>query len=481
VPKKVWHGGREGNSQQLWFREVDAGWEKVHDDPTYKTTADDIDAVIRFVYQPVRDDGIQGNEVMVECGPVKAAHPIVKNVRITQNQRGLIEVHGDYFGGIEGRSFFVWRTYKDDGTTENSGKSIEHELRPTDELIGKTMDVVYVPARSDGMLGAPVISPNKIVVEGLPGVLSAEIMVKHGKLMVGNPIRCRAKTSAGSKAKYHWSRGDSTTWEQIPTATGPEYVLTEDDNGFKMLCSVVAVNAKGWSSATYSASTLTPVLPAEKRILLDETNWIVIGGTPKVVSGVLLSTQLKLESLANAKLTWQRHIDGSWVNIKADDAYQTTCNDIGYRLRAVAADGTATQPTNPVEPHQAVLSCTRNWIKLKNCCFVGKSKPGAVRWAVQLHDSGITMTNRNKTQKSSKWPLIQAEAVEGTCDELVLWMDPATKFTLQPMLPDKRLQDVLGEQNVRDFIVLVVNGTREFCTTESVPEISLCRPHCRYE
>jgi hypothetical protein len=59
VPKKVWHGGHEGNSHQRWFREVDAGWEKVHEGPTYKTTTADIDAVVRFVYQPVRDDNIQ--------------------------------------------------------------------------------------------------------------------------------------------------------------------------------------------------------------------------------------------------------------------------------------------------------------------------------------------------------------------------------------------------------------------------------------
>jgi hypothetical protein len=481
VPKKVWHGGREGNSQQLWFREVDAGWEKVHEGPTYKTTSADIDAVIRFVYQPVRDDDVKGNEVTVDCGPVNAADPIVKNVRITQNQSGLIEVQGDYSGGTEGMSLFVWRTCKDDGTTENVGKSIERELTPTDTFIGKTMDVVYVPVRADGLAGAPVVSPNRIVVEALPSVLSAELMVKHGKLKVGNPMRCRAKLSAGSKAKYQWSRGDGTAWEHIPTATGPEYVLTEDDRGFKMLCSVVAVNAKGWPSARYSASTSTHVLPPEKRILLDQTNWIVVGGTPKVVSGVLLSTRLKLESLAKAKLTWQRQVDGSWVDVRTDDVYQTTCNDIGYRLRAVAANGMATEPTNPVELQQVVLSCARVAIKGRNCCFVGRSNPSAVRWTIQFHDSGITMTNRNKTQKSSKWPLVQAEAVEGTCDEMVLWLDPATKFTLQPVLLDQRLQDVLGGQNVRDFIVLVVNGTREFCVTDSVPEISLCRPHRRFE
>jgi hypothetical protein len=459
VPTKTWRGGTERGSKLQWFRQTNSGWEFVCSDATYQTSLKDVGSIIKLVYAPARNDNVKGPEVEAESEPVSPADPCVENVAVCQNGRGFLQCTGDYFGGVEGLSFIVWRVYEND-KPQNIGKSIERELNPEDICIGKTVDAVYVPIRADGTAGPPVASGNKVVVEPLPVVKSAEILVKHGKLNAGNLMRCRVKVSPGAKAKFQWLHGDGTAWEVIDGATTAEYQPGDDDIGFLMLCCVTAVNAKGWESGRFSASTATPVAPHEKRLDLDEANWFTGGDKPKVIAGVLLSTKLKLESLAKAKLTWQRKENGVWANVKADDVYQVTCNDIGHRLRAIAANGLTSAHTNVVEGAPALCSYVRAQIRTKVLTFVAASKLGGVVWHVAVSAEGVVMTNRNGSHRKSNWKRVSCEAVDATIDELVLWMDPATKFVLVPSLNDARLEGLVGKQNVRDFVVMVVNGIK---------------------
>jgi hypothetical protein len=64
------------------------------------------------------------------------------------------------------------------------------------------------------------------------------------------------------------------------------------------------------------------------------------------------------------------------MDIKMDDINQTTCCDIGHCLKAVTASETLSEPTNPVEPDQTVLSDAQ--IRSKSCVSVGKSTIGPV-------------------------------------------------------------------------------------------------------
>jgi hypothetical protein len=401
---------------------------------------------------------VRGPEVEAVSEPIAPADPVVNNVAICQNGRGFLQCTGDYFGGVEGISFIVWRVYEDD-KPQNMGKSIERELKPDDLCTGKQVDAVYVPIRADGTAGPPVPSGNKIVVEPMPTVKLAEILVKHGKLAAGNLMRCRVKMSPGAKAKFQWSHGDGTAWEVINGATAAEYEPGDDDVGFFMLCSITAVNAKGWESGRFSASTATPVARREKRLVLDEANWFTGGDKAKVITGVLLSTKLKLESLAKTKLTWQRKDKGVWANVKADDVYQVTCNDVGHRLRAITVKGLTSLGTNVVEGAPALCSYVKAQMRTKMLTFVASSKVGGVVWQVAVATDGVTISNKGGTHRKSNWKRVSCEAVDSTIDELVLWMDPATKLILVPSL-NARLEGLVGKQNVRDFVVMVINGIK---------------------
>jgi hypothetical protein len=293
--------------------------------------------------------------VVVECGPVEPAEPSVRAVRIRQNERGLIEAQGEYSGGTEGLSFIVWRLYGD--TVEKVGKSVERELTPTARFVGREMDVVYVPVRADGCAGAPVVSANRIVVAALPRIVSAEILAKGGPMVAGAPLHCRAKASPGAKPTFQWSRGDGSAWEKIDGATDREYVPGIADVGFGMLCAVVAVDGRGWTSGKLTVQTSDVVKGAAKQLLLSEANWPDREGVKKLVAGIMIETTLIGASLTKAKIRWERETGGKWEALLAGDHLLVTCNDIGHRLRAVAATGLASLPTQIVEAREHVWSC----------------------------------------------------------------------------------------------------------------------------
>lgn len=455
VPKKVWHGGAEGASIIRWYRETYDGWEFILEAPQYQTTSDDVDCVIRLIYTPIRCDGERGDDKQIEYGPVNPAKPKVENVRVIQNDRGLIEATGKYTGGIEGMSFIIWRVYHD-GVPENIGKTMEKEILPDEKMSGQTVDAIYVPVRSDGLAGAPVESSNKMFVEPLPSVISAELLVKRGKVKVGNPMRCNAKVSSGAKAQFQWHHGDGNAWEIIVGADKVEYVPTASDVGFMILCSVTAVDSRGWVSSPYSAMASVHVEPADAHIKLDEKLDLA-----RIYNGVTLSTELtKSDQLRKAKLTWQRSDGKDWVNIVQSDTYHTSVLDIGHRLRAITAKGVTSNATEEVQLEPILGSYVRAIVKSKSVKFVGQSKLGAVVWDVAISPDGITMENKKGNKKVAKWNTIRAEAVENTADEFMLWMDRASKFTLIPTLVDKRLQGLVGS-NARDMLVLVINGIKE--------------------
>jgi hypothetical protein len=450
-PKKVWRGGSEGKSLTRWFRESDEGWDLVADTPTYSVTLSDLSCMIRFVFTPIRRDGQRGSDVTVECGPVEPKSPVVRNVRIGQNDRGLIVATGDYSGGYEGFSYFVWRTI-DGETIANAGKTVEREM-PPDRFVGKTMDVLYVPVRDDGLAGQTVMSSNRIVVAGLPKVLSADILAKGGLLAAGSVVRCRAVVTGGAKPKYQWSRGDGIVWEIRSGENDAEYRMTDGDVGFKLLCTIIAVNARGWESAKFVSSTGAHVLPKEKRLEFE-------GDVEKVQTGRILATRLGPEALAKAKLVWQRGDGDKWATVRTDDTFIVTINDVGCRIKAVAANGAKTEPCAIIEVDSIVASCGRAQIRSKNFKFSGRNRLGGVVWGAVASESGLAMDNKHGGKKNAKWGSVIAMAVDGTADEMELWVDPATKFVLVPTI-EQRLEATVGKENVRDLVVFVLNGLKK--------------------
>lgn len=447
-----YNGGVQGGSEQSWYRETEDGWDFVTNELNYKVTVLDVDCMLKIRYAPIRKGGEKGEEVIAECGPVASLPPTAKNVRIFQNEDGFIEVTGTYNGGEEGKSFIVWRAYDDKNVPQNIGKTCEMIIPPSSKLIGKTVDAVYVPIRFDGAAGQPVLSSNQIVVQPLPTVETAEILVKQGKVIEGSLMRCHATISQGAHAVYQWHHGDGKVWEEIKGATDAQYTPSSDDVGFYILCSVIAQNQKGWKSKTFAATTIVPVAPPEPKLK-------IVCSSEKVITGMLLSVN---SDAKKKQIYWQREVENEWKTIMSNPEYMVTCNDAGHRIRAICSDGLESQPTNVIELEQILALYVQAMLRTSSLKFIGNPLIGSTVWNVTASPYGISMDTNSGKKKKSKWHFVKAEAIEGTTNEMALWLDQSSKYVMVPSFKnDTRLQSLIRSEQVRDYVVSVLNGIKK--------------------
>ena len=281
----------------------------------------------------------------------------------------------------------------------------------------------------------------------------AEILVKKGKVVEGNLMRCNVKLSKGATPQFQWYHGDGKAWEAIKDATEAEYLPIPDDVGFYILCSVVAINKKGWKSEPYAATTLVPLAPAPEKL-------VIISAAEKILVGMILSVKIELSK--KNRLIWQRETNETWENVLFDDDYVVTCNDIGHRIRVISTNGLESKPTNVIEMEQVLALYIKAMLRTSSLTFWGNAKMGNMVWTITASPYGLTMETSKGTKKKSKWNLVEAVAVDGTVDEMVLWMDPSSKFVMVPtFVNDPRLHALIRTDQVRDYVVLVLLGIKE--------------------
>ena len=460
IPQVNYHGGTEGESEIKWYRETDDGFDFIKTGLQYQTSQDDVDCVLRLVYTPKRIDGLQGDQVVIECGPVDPLVPSVSNVTITQNAVGNIEVSGVYKGGFEGMSFIIWRYYNDDAEQPiNLGKTVEREMPPQPNLVGKLIDAVFVPIRNDGMAGQPVISSNKVRMKPLPSVIAAEILVKGGQLIPGALMRCRATFDKGDTGEYKWERGDGKFWEDIEGANEVECTLTHEEVGFFIRCTVFAINKAGWRSAPFYAVTNTHVTKLKTSLCIVEPLDKKNEKMKSLITGTLLSSNLPLDQLSRAKLKWQKMVDGKWKTLLHDDTYLVTVNDVGYNIRCVTKNGKASEPSRTIELNPIIASYVKSIVKTNQFKVKAKAKIGVVVWTISIFGNEIKLSTKSGTQKPMSLSTVTCEAVVGTPDEMHLSLDPSSNFTLIPDLSDdKRTESTIKKENVRDFVVATIRA-----------------------
>ena len=180
---------------------------------------------------------------------------------------------------------------------------------------------------------------------------------------------------------------------------------------------------------------------------------------PRILyTGTTLSSSIPAAKVHAAHLRWQREVNGKWTDVVQANEYTPTINDVGYRIRAYAR-GRDSSPTPVIALETKALSCARAMIKSNNVKFIAHSKLGATVWTVIANKMGVTMKSKSGTEKFAKWGTISCAGVDATHDEMTLNLDSSSKFVLIPTLAsDPRLQAIIGESNVRDYVVASLRG-----------------------
>jgi hypothetical protein len=465
-PRVVYRGGVEGKSKIRWSRDNGTDtWDIVSESLDYHTSVGDVDCALRMSYTPVRIDGDTGSTATLTIGPVESQRPRVKNVVVSQNDRGALVVEAPYRGGLEGFSFIIWRVYEEDQPEPRKlGKTVDKELMPSPDLLGKMVDCIYVPVRVDGLAGVPTLSQNRIKVRALPTVTSAEILVKGGELKLDSLMHCRAAVSKGATPVYQWLRGDGIAWEEITNATGVELTATVTELGFHIRCTVIAVSSKGWRSAPFHVSTSSTVHSRKKTLTI-----LYPGETPdsaysdvapsSVRTGIILRTNLPSDRAKGAIVQWQRETKGEWTDVCVKESYIVTADDVGKRVRVTGKSKTATPPTPTIELTPSVLAHSRAAIRATTFAFKAVNKLGAGSWTIKGNIQGVVMKSNTGTVRTARWGTVHCECIAGTTNEMFMLTDEASQFQLIPNVSDDhRLENLLGHENVRDFVVTTLRG-----------------------
>jgi hypothetical protein len=462
APGFRYQGGREGDSIFAWRRippgvepEVRPlpGWparltDAAEDDgttflsasKTHQVTLADIGSRIEFSYTPVRSDGLVGEPVTLLFGPALPALPSVTNVKLQQNVQGHVECTGVYKGGEQGQSLYEWSSTNLAGKKMNLGVTTVNWWPPQPDLIGCKIEVLYTPVRFDGVRGRAVRS-NTWVVQALPTVTSLELLTSGDRVKVGSHIRCKAAVVEGSSPTFQWScgKGDGT-WAKIEGAATADYLVAPENLGLYLRCSVIAQNDAGWKGPALSAVVAEPVEPAEPdalRIIVHKNRF---------------ETGVEMRTSAEGEVIWEREVGGTWEFIVESAVYMTTINDVGHRIRAAAGEE-ETPPTPPIIIRPALVAYAKAAVGAKQLRFVATSKVAKVVWNGLANGVGLTIKGKGPVEdKSGKWATVRWEAVNGTRDEMTLWLDRSAKFRVSVAITgDQRLLVAIGE-HTRDYI-----------------------------
>jgi hypothetical protein len=453
-PVVSYSGGREGASTVVWERESAGGWETICERLQYETTGKDVGHILRVSYTPIRADGRVGPATRLEIGPVEHQGPRVSAVSISQDSDCRLTVTRQYSGGREGLSLVIWRVYPEgDGPPSHYAKTAQLSFEPPAELIGRTVDCLYVPMRSDGQAGKPCPSSNRIKVRSRPTVVSGQLLAQWGRLVVGGAVCCRVEVSRGATPVYEWERGDGKRWERIRDAEAAEFTPTEAEKNMMLRCAVTAVTRDGLRSAVLLCGTEIPVGASI------EPFSIVCDGPP--VTGAVLTVNRPSEIL------WQSGRPGAWTDIATGAHFTVTACEVGLRLRAVGKDS-FTEPTPVVELAPSVRPHVLAAIKAGKFSFRAAGKVEG-SWVITCRKNDLKMRSGGGIVKTVKWGSVKCEC--GEPGEMILVLDAGSKFPLVPSFEqDQRAEAMIGPAHVRDYVAAVVRGFAQRAQAGDHPE-----------
>ncbi|KAK4797344.1 hypothetical protein SAY86_029670 [Trapa natans] len=171
VEKNYW-GGDEGESIFQWFRTSPDGSQCEIEGATaasYTLSVDEIGYFISVSCEPIRSDWAHGPIILSEqVGPVIPGPPTCHSLEflgsMIEGQR--ISFIASYCGGERGECLYEWFRLKDKDGKERL--STEEFIDLSFDDVGRHIELVYTPVRSDGAVGKPVSITSETIAPADP-------------------------------------------------------------------------------------------------------------------------------------------------------------------------------------------------------------------------------------------------------------------------------------------------------------------------
>jgi hypothetical protein len=379
-----YYGGIEGQSKIEWFRVGEEDSEKVEKATGHRElqlSFDDLDKKIRVTYIPVRNDGVEGEQVEITSDLVKAAKPTLLNISL--NLMDAIEEEAacgvaEFHGGIE-----IERRHKWIRIDENEQQFPIEEANSDVYVLSKDdvgCKVVYgvQQIRADLTTEWFLTEPCDKIRPKAPEI--SEFII-DGELRQDAVLEARVKGKyfALEKSKFRWVRVDS---QDVETLVGEEqvYNTTKEDVTYRLKCYFTPIRPE------------FDIIGEELSCITDET----VLGYPTInncsITGELIEAKELIAYFeycggreGKSIVNWYRVTDTEQIQIASNITnYILTLEDVGHYIKIecipVRDDGIQGEPaffktTNQIAPgFPSTKSIRIEGEALEDCKFVARTE-----------------------------------------------------------------------------------------------------------
>ncbi|WVZ61871.1 hypothetical protein U9M48_011679 [Paspalum notatum var. saurae] len=247
-------GGLRGSCIQEWFRLYgDGSKDKLIADEYLDLDLADVNCQIELIYTPVREDGLQGSPRSVISDIILPGEPKGVNLILPEcfedNEISPIKT---YFGGKEGNGKYTWFRNKEkldnlefDPVAESSDIIADTlKYKPSLDDVGSYLILYWVPTRSDGKIGEPLMAiTGNPVMAAFPSVSDVRLEQKSSGVYCGVGIYYGGHEGS---SLYRWHRESSDgTMLHIDGADSVTYEVTDPDYNCRLLFGYIPVRSDG--------------------------------------------------------------------------------------------------------------------------------------------------------------------------------------------------------------------------------------------
>lgn len=394
VDKRYW-GGEEGKSVIRWFRTTSDGTQYEIEGAitgSYALSTDDIGCLVSVSCDPVRSDSACGSTVRSEhIGPVIPGPPTCQSLEFdgSRMEGQRLSVVATYTGGEKGTCIHEWFRILNDGTKEKLSVDNEY-LDLTVGDVGGRIELLYTPARIDGLRGTPVRAVSDIISPADPmGTelaipdCSEDIEVVPQKSYYGGKEGFGVFTWYRTKAKLTESdlKNISSDCEDI-VACGVSKTYTPglEDVGSYLVLHWVPTRIDGQQGEPLIAITSNPVspaLPLVSNVRVEELSSGVYAGLGEYYGGFE----------GSSLFSWYRETnEGSIILIIGANSTTYAVDDLDYNCRllfgytpvrsdSLVGELKISEPTDIILPEM---------LKVERLVFSGKAIEGERITAVEV-------------------------------------------------------------------------------------------------
>ncbi|KAI4312428.1 hypothetical protein MLD38_037238 [Melastoma candidum] len=372
-------GGEKGNCWFEWSRIRSNGKrEKISSEDFLDLSLDDVGTYIELTYNPVRNDGMRGTPKSLVSDIVAPADPVGLELSLPDcYQSQVVTPFKKYYGGEEGVGELIWFIVEnkpdesellDLFNSEDSDLECVRSLTYTPLLsdIGKYIALYWVPTRSDGKCGKPLVAISDYpVAPAHPLALNVYVKKLSSGVYSGE-----GEYFGGYEglSLYSWYREDSEgTIVLVNGANSKTYEVMDSDYNCRLLFGYTPVRSDSFVGELKVSEATEVIYPDELEFeMLALTGTAMEGNMLTAVEVIPKSeTQQHLwnKYKKDAKYQWFRtpEVGGNSFEPMPSERsciYRVRFEDIGRCLRCecVVTDvfGRSTEPTyaetSPIQP-----------------------------------------------------------------------------------------------------------------------------------